>query len=70
MRGKLGNGGGALVGLICRGYDDLFHLGCLWALVLIGVGGGVVMYAGFICNLLVVCINFALRFGISIMVFL
>jgi hypothetical protein len=42
----------------------------LWALVLIGVGGGVVMYAGFICNLLVVCINFALRFGISIMVFL
>jgi hypothetical protein len=34
------------------GYDDLFHLGCLWTLVLIGVGGDVVMYEGFIYNLL------------------
>jgi hypothetical protein len=27
-------------------------LGCLWTLVLIGVGGDVVMYEGFIYNLL------------------
>jgi hypothetical protein len=59
-----------IVGLNCGGYGDLFHLGCLWTLVLIGVGGGVVMYEGFICNLLVVCSNFDLRFGISIVVFL
>jgi hypothetical protein len=39
-------------------------------LVLIGVDGDVVMYERFICNLLVVCINFSLRFGISIVVFL
>jgi hypothetical protein len=69
MLGKSGNGG-ALVGLICGGYDDLFHLGCLRILVLIGVDGDVVMYERFICNLLVVCINFSLRFGISIVVFL
>jgi hypothetical protein len=37
MRGKLGNLG-ALKGLNYGGYDDLFHLGCLWTLVLIGVG--------------------------------
>jgi hypothetical protein len=48
----------------------LFHLGCLWTLVLIGVGGGVVMYVGFICSFLVICSNFVLRFGISIVVFL
>jgi hypothetical protein len=66
---KSGNRG-VLVGLICGGYDDLFHLGCLWILVLIGVGNGVVMYDGFICNLLVVCSNFELRFGTSIVVFL
>jgi hypothetical protein len=40
-----------LAGLNCRGYDDLFHLGCLWTLVLIGVGDGVVMYERFICTL-------------------
>jgi hypothetical protein len=38
--------------------------------VLIGVGGGVVTYGGFICKLLVVCSNFDSRFGISIVVFL
>jgi hypothetical protein len=38
--------------------------------VLIGVGGGVVMYVGFICSFLVICSNFVLRFGISIVVFL
>jgi hypothetical protein len=52
------------------GYDDLFHLGCLWTLVLIGVGGGVVMYEGFICILFILCSNFDLRFGIFIGVFL
>jgi hypothetical protein len=69
MRGKSGNWR-ALEGLNCRGYDDLFHLGCLWTLVLIGVGGGVVMYGGFICSLVVICSNFDSRFGISIVVFL
>jgi hypothetical protein len=44
--------------------------GYLWTLMLIGVGGGVVMYVDFICNLLVICSNFVLRFGISIVVFL
>jgi hypothetical protein len=48
----------------------LFHLGCLWTLVLIGVGGGVVMYEGFICILLVLCSNFDLRFGMSNVVLL
>jgi hypothetical protein len=38
--------------------------------VLIGVGGGVVMYGGFICNLVVICSNFDTMFGISIVVFL
>jgi hypothetical protein len=69
MREKSGSGG-VLVGLNCGGYDDLFHLGCLWTLMLIGVGGGVVMYVDFICYLLVICSNFVLRFGISIVVFL
>jgi hypothetical protein len=53
-----------------RGCDDLFHLGCLWTLVLVGVGGGVCMYGGFICNLLVICSSFDSRFGVSIVVFL
>jgi hypothetical protein len=45
-------------------------LGCLWTLVLFGVGGGVIMYEGFICNLVVICRMFDSRFGISIVVFL
>jgi hypothetical protein len=69
MRGKLGNWR-ALEGLNCGGYDDLFHLGCLWTLVLIGVGGSVIMYGGFIYNLVVIFSNFDSRFGISIVVFL
>jgi hypothetical protein len=59
-----------LAWLRCGGYGDLFHLGCLCILVLIGVGGGVVMYEGFICMLLVSCINFVLKFGMFIAVFL
>jgi hypothetical protein len=47
----------------------MFHL-CLWTLVLIGVGGGIVMYGGIICNLLVICSSFDSRFGVSIVVFL
>jgi hypothetical protein len=62
MRGKSGSGR-VLEGLSCEGYDSLFHLGCLWTLVLFGVGGGVAMYEGFICILLVLCSNFDLRFG-------
>jgi hypothetical protein len=62
MRGKLGSRR-VLEGLSCEGYDRLFHLGCLWTLVLFGVGGGVAMYEGFICILLVLCSNFDLRFG-------
>jgi hypothetical protein len=50
--------------------NSLFHLGCLWTLVLIGVGGGVAMYEGFICILLVLCSNFDLRFGMFNVVFL
>jgi hypothetical protein len=38
MRGKSGNWG-ALEGLSCGRYGDLFHLECLWTLVLFGVGG-------------------------------
>jgi hypothetical protein len=38
--------------------------------VLIGVGGGVIMYRGFICNLVVICNSLDSRFGISIVVFL
>jgi hypothetical protein len=38
--------------------------------VFIGVGGGVIMYRGFIRNLVVVCSNFDSRFGISIVLFL
>ena len=52
------------------GYDNLFHLGCLWTLMLIGVGSSVVMYGGFICNLLVVCSSYELMFGTFIVVFL
>jgi hypothetical protein len=32
------------------GYGDLFHFGRLWTLVLVGVGGGDVMYGGLICR--------------------
>ena len=35
------------------------HLGCLWTLVLFGVGDGIVIYEGFICNLVVICLIFA-----------
>jgi hypothetical protein len=52
------------------GYGDLFHLRCLWTLVLIGVGGGDVMYGGFICRLVVICSSFDSKFGMSIAVFL
>jgi hypothetical protein len=38
--------------------------------VLFGVGGGVVMYGGFICNLVEICRIFASRFGMSIVVFM
>jgi hypothetical protein len=69
MRGKSVSGR-VLEGLNCEGYDSLFHLGCLWTLVLIGVGGGVAMYEGFICILLVLCSNFDLRFGMFNVVFL
>jgi hypothetical protein len=69
MHGKSGNGR-VLEGLICVGYGNLFHLGCLWILVLIGMGSGIVMYEGFICILLVLCSNFVLRFGIFNVVFL
>ena len=66
---KLGNGG-ILVGLNYERYDDLFHLECLWTLVLIGVGSSIIIYEGFICNLLVIFSNFGLRFGAFIVVFL
>jgi hypothetical protein len=69
MCGKLGSWG-ALEGLNCGRYGDLDHLGCLWTLVLFGVGGGVVMYGGFICNLVEICRIFASRFGMSIVVFM
>ena len=39
----------ALEGLVWKGYGDLFHLGCLYTIVLIGVGGGVIMYRGLLC---------------------
>jgi hypothetical protein len=51
-------------------YDDLFHLGRLWTLVLAGIGGGVIMCGGFIHNLVVICSNFDSRFGMSIVLFL
>jgi hypothetical protein len=51
-------------------YDDLFHLGRLWTLVLAGIGGGVIMCGGFIHNLVVICSNFDSRFDMSIVVFL
>jgi hypothetical protein len=69
MFGKSGRGR-VLEGLGCEGYDSLFHLGCLWTLVLIGVGGGVTMYGGFILILLVLCSSFDLRFGIFGVIFL
>jgi hypothetical protein len=69
MCGKSGNCR-ILVGLSCGGCGEMFHLGCLWTLVLIGVGGGVVMYGGIICNLLVICSSFDSRFGVFIVVFL
>jgi hypothetical protein len=54
----------------CGGYGDLFHLGCLWTFVLIGVCGRGVMYRGLICRLVVICSSFDFRFGMSIEVFL
>jgi hypothetical protein len=48
----------------------MFYLGCLWTLVFIGMGGGVVMYGGFIRSLVVTCSIFNSRFGIFIVVFL
>jgi hypothetical protein len=48
----------------------LLHLGCLWTLVLVGVGGGVIMYEGFILSLVVICSSFGSKFGIFIVVFL
>jgi hypothetical protein len=60
----------ALEGLVQGGYGDLFHLGCLCTILLIGVGGGVIMYKGFIRNLVVICKNFDSRFGMFIVVFL
>jgi hypothetical protein len=38
--------------------------------VFTGVGSGVVMYGGFIRNLVVICSNFDSRFGIYVVVFL
>jgi hypothetical protein len=69
MCGKSGNCR-VLAGLSCGGCGEMFHLGCLWILVLIGVGGGVIMYRGVIYNLLVICSNFDSRFGVFIVVFL
>jgi hypothetical protein len=59
-----------LAGLSCEGYDDLFHLGCLCTVVLIGVGGGGAMYGGFIWRLVVICSIFYFRSVMSIVVFL
>jgi hypothetical protein len=66
---KLGSGR-VLGGLNCGGYDDLFHLGCLWTFVLIGVGGGIVMYEGFICSVSILCSIFDFRFGMPNVAFL
>jgi hypothetical protein len=38
--------------------------------VLFGVGGGVIMYEGIICNLVVICCMLDSRFGMFIVVFL
>jgi hypothetical protein len=57
-------------GLDWGGYGDLFHLGCLCTLVLTRVGGGVIMYEGFIFSLMVIFSSFDSRFGMSIVVFL
>jgi hypothetical protein len=59
-----------LEGLVWGGYGDLFHLGCLCTIVLIGVGGGVNIYGGFIRSLVVICKNFDSKFGTFIGVFL
>ena len=48
----------------------MFHLGCLWTLVLFGVGGSVDMYEGLMCILLAICHILDSRFGIFIVVFL
>ena len=54
----------------CRGCGALFYLEYLWTLVLFGVGGGVDMYEGLICNLKVICHILVSRFGMFIVVFL
>ena len=38
--------------------------------MLFGIGGGVIMYEGFICNLIVICHMLVSRFGMFIIVFL
>ena len=70
MDGKSRNWRGGVVGLVCRGYSVLYHLGCLWTLILIGVGGSVVMYRRLICRLVVICSSFDSRFGMFIVAFL
>ena len=55
---------------VCGGCGVLFHLGYLWTLVLFGVGGGVDMYEGLICILVVICRILDSRFGMLIVVFL
>jgi hypothetical protein len=61
---------GVVEGLSWGGYGDLFHLGCLCTLVLIGVGGGIIMCGGFNRNLVVACRNLDSRFGMFIVTFL
>ena len=55
---------------VCGGCGDLFHLGYLCTLVWFGVGGGVEMYEGLICILLVICPIFGSRLDMLIVVFL
>jgi hypothetical protein len=40
--------------LVCVGLGVLFHFGCLWTLVLIGIAGGGIMCGGLICSLVVI----------------
>ena len=48
----------------------MFHLGYLWTLVWFGVGGGVEMYGGLICILVVICRILDSKLGMFIVVFL
>ena len=46
-----GSGGICVVGwLVWGGYNSLFHLGCLFTVVLRGVGGAVCMWYCVICE--------------------